>query len=138
SLEPLGRRGGLIPVGGTVSPFAAPRVLLVGDAAGKVSPLTAGGIHKALEVGGLSGQAIAAVLQQGGPDPAQVLGDAAPRYRFKRLLRRGANLGLPNALVEGAFGIRLFQRLPQLVFFHHRGLLSRAGWEALFGRDARY
>lgn len=47
----IGRRGGLIPVGGRVAPFGADRVLLVGDAAGIVSPLTAGGIHTALDSG---------------------------------------------------------------------------------------
>ena len=42
----MGTRGGLIPVGGTVRPFATRDVVLVGDAAGLVSPLTAGGIHR--------------------------------------------------------------------------------------------
>src|SRR4030095_5871919 len=45
----IARRGGLIPVGGRVAPLSTNGVLLVGDAAGVVSPLTAGGIHTALE-----------------------------------------------------------------------------------------
>jgi flavin-dependent dehydrogenase len=135
ALEPLERRGGLIPVGGMVAPIATPRALLVGDAAGMVSPLTAGGIHKALELGALAGEAVAEHLQGLGPSPEQRLLAAAPRYRCKRQLRRLANRGLPNAFIEGVFGNLLFQRFAQLVFFHHRGLFSRQGWDAVFGKD---
>jgi flavin-dependent dehydrogenase len=134
TLEPLERRGGLIPVGGVVKRIATPRVLLVGDAAGMVSPLTAGGIHKSLQLGALAGEAVADHLQGHGPHPEERLLAAAPRYRIKRQLRRLANHGVPNALVEGVFGNLLFQRFAQLVFFHHRGLFSRKGWEAVFGR----
>jgi digeranylgeranylglycerophospholipid reductase len=45
SAHRVATRGGLIPVGGTVRPFATRDVVLVGDAAGVVSPLTAGGIQ---------------------------------------------------------------------------------------------
>ncbi|HVE88443.1 MAG TPA: FAD-dependent monooxygenase [Burkholderiaceae bacterium] len=41
SMNVIARRAGLIPVGGPVTPIAGDRVLLVGDAAGLVSPLTA-------------------------------------------------------------------------------------------------
>ena len=58
----VAKRAGLIPVGGPVAPRAADRVLLVGDAAGLVSPLTAGGIHTALASGRRAGEAIAAAL----------------------------------------------------------------------------
>jgi len=108
----------------------------VGDAAGMVSPLTAGGIHKALELGGLAGHAIADHLRNAAPDPAQVLATAAPQYRCKKWLRRCANRGVPNQLLEGVFTNSMFQRFAQLVFFHHRGLLGRDGWQALLGRDA--
>src|SRR6201999_4444063 len=39
------RRSGLIPSGGTLAHLGSNRVLLVGDAAGMVSPVTGGGIH---------------------------------------------------------------------------------------------
>ena len=42
---------------------------LATDAAGMVSPLTAGGIHRAYLCGRLAGQAIADYLLQGGPHP---------------------------------------------------------------------
>jgi flavin-dependent dehydrogenase len=134
ALQPLERRGGLIPVGGVVSPIANSRALVVGDAAGMVSPLTAGGIHKALELGGLAGRAVASYLGGQGPRPEHALRAASPRYRFKRQLRRVANLGVPNPLIELAFGNTLFRRFAQLVFFHHRGLLSREGWDAALGK----
>ncbi|HET8553742.1 MAG TPA: NAD(P)/FAD-dependent oxidoreductase [Rhodanobacteraceae bacterium] len=135
TLEPLERRGGLIPVGGVVTPIASRRALIVGDAAGMVSPLTAGGIHKALELGSLAGQAVAAHLDGHGEPPERALLAASPRYRFKRQLRRVANLGAPNWCVERVFGNMLFRRFAQLVFFHHRGLLSREGWSAAVGRE---
>lgn len=136
SLTPLGRRGGLIPVGGVVSPVARHRALIVGDAAGMVSPLTAGGIHKALELGALAGRSVAAWLAGSAVRPEQPLLAASPRYRVKRQLRRLANRGVPNALVEFTFGNLLFRRFAQLVFFHHRGLLSREGLRAALGHDA--
>lgn len=135
TLKPLNRRGGLIPVGGVVSPIAAHRALIVGDAAGMVSPLTAGGIHKALQLGALAGQSVAGWLQDGGESPEHALLAAAPKYRVKRQLRRLANHGLPNPLIEFTFGNTLFRRFAQLVFFHHRGLLSPKGWKAIFGKD---
>lgn len=56
--QPTAIRGGLIPCGGVVNPVASSRVMLVGDAAGMVSPLTAGGIHTALKHGMAVGHAI--------------------------------------------------------------------------------
>ncbi|MDR2212843.1 MAG: NAD(P)/FAD-dependent oxidoreductase [Pseudomonadales bacterium] len=135
TLRALERRGGLIPVGGVVSPLANRHALLVGDAAGMVSPLTAGGIHKALELGALAGAAVAQHLQGQGPSPERAVLAAAPRYRVKRQLRRLANRGVSNAFVERVFGNVLFQRFAQLVFFHHQGLLSREGWSAVMGKD---
>lgn len=134
TLQPLERRGGLIPVGGMVAPIANPHAMIVGDAAGMVSPLTAGGIHKALELGALAGRSVAAHLAGGAP-PEQALLATAPHYHCKRQLRRLANLGVPNGLVDLVFGNTLFRRFAQLVFFHHRGLLSQSGWEAVLLRD---
>lgn len=136
TLQPLERRGGLIPVGGVVSPIARHRALLVGDAAGMVSPLTAGGIHKALELGGLAGKAITEYLTGQGPSPERILLSAAPTWRFKRQLRRLANIGIPNSLLELTFNNFLFRRFAQLIFFHHRGLLTREGWSAVLGKPS--
>lgn len=80
-------RAGLVPCSGPVHPLAAPGVILTGDAAGIVSPVTAGGIHSAWRHGEAVGAAIAAHLLYGGPDPARVAERAAPRFLAKRLLR---------------------------------------------------
>jgi digeranylgeranylglycerophospholipid reductase len=86
-LKPGATRAGLIPCGGPVTPLAGDGVMLTGDAAGIVSPVTAGGIHSAWEHGWTLGRAIASHLREGGPRPEQVAVDAAPRFRAKRALR---------------------------------------------------
>ncbi len=80
-------RAGLIPCSGPVFDMARDGVILLGDAAGIVSPVTAGGIHSAWEHGWAVGRALAARLRDGGPAPEQVAVDAAPRFRAKRALR---------------------------------------------------
>lgn len=80
-------RAGLVPCGGPIRRIATDGVLLTGDAAGIVSPLTAGGIHSAWRHGWAVGGAIASQLRAGGPDPRDVALAAAPRYRTKRALR---------------------------------------------------
>ncbi len=82
------RRGGLIPVGGLVKPFARGNVILLGDAAGIVSPLTAGGIHTALHYGKLLGEAIADHLHHGGQHPAQRMARLYPRFYLKQALAK--------------------------------------------------
>jgi digeranylgeranylglycerophospholipid reductase len=128
----VGRRGGLIPVGGPVRPLGCDDVLLVGDAAGLVSPLTAGGIHTALHFGRRAGQMISDYLLDGGPQPYRALSDEVPAFFWKRLLRFGMNLGVPNALLNLALGSSAFRSLAQMIFYHHRGLFSPAAWRETF------
>lgn len=127
----IGRRGGLIPVGGTVRPFASSDVVLVGDAAGLVSPLTAGGIHMALRSGAAAGVAIASHLLDGGPAPHHALERIYPSFAAKRLLRRAFDLRPPNPLLDLMIDTPIFRALAQTVFFHHRGLLSAETWRDL-------
>ena len=130
NIKPLERRGGLIPAGGVVKQIGTNNVMLVGDAAGTVSPLTAGGIHKALELGALSGHAIADYLQgRTNKQPHEIIAKQAPKYYAKRHLRSIANLGVPNAMTETIFGSAMFRKFAQLIFFHHRGLLSKDAWK---------
>lgn len=91
--KPIERRGGLIPVGGMLRRIANERGLLVGDAAGAVSPLTAGGLDPALRLSNFAAEVIAA------NDPrvlAQYTGDRF-RSRFfvrtwmRRIMRVAAN-----------------------------------------------
>jgi 2-polyprenyl-6-methoxyphenol hydroxylase-like FAD-dependent oxidoreductase len=86
-LKPGKVRAGLIPCGGPVREIAREGAILTGDAAGIVSPVTAGGIHSAWEHGWATGEAIAVHLRDGGPAPERVATEAAPRFRTKRALR---------------------------------------------------
>lgn len=87
--KPDAVRAGLVPCGGPIERIAAANgVILTGDAAGIVSPLTAGGIHSAWKHGWAVGEAIARHLRHHGPPPEQVAPQAVPRYRTKRLLRK--------------------------------------------------
>jgi flavin-dependent dehydrogenase len=127
----LSHRAGAIPVGGPVRPMAHDRVMLIGDAAGQVSPLTAGGIHSALELGRLAGRAVAAHLLDDGPHPATVLACHPTAGPVKKALRRALNLAPPNRLIDTVLFARPALAFARLVFFHHRGLLSAEGWRAL-------
>lgn len=86
-LRPGHTRAGLIPCSGPVDGMARDRAILIGDAAGIVSPVTAGGIHSAWEHGWAVGCALASHLRDGGPAPERVAVESAPRFRAKRALR---------------------------------------------------
>jgi flavin-dependent dehydrogenase len=86
--KPDAIRAGLVPCGGPIQRIAADNVILTGDAAGIVSPLTAGGIHSAWKHGWAVGEAIARYLRHDGPAPEEIAQWAAPRYRAKQLLRQ--------------------------------------------------
>ncbi|MEQ1774436.1 MAG: NAD(P)/FAD-dependent oxidoreductase [Burkholderiales bacterium] len=121
----LTHRGGLIPVGGRVDNWSTERVLLAGDAAGIVSPLTAGGIHTALESGWRAGHAIADFLRNGGPHPGVALAPHYPPFRLKRLMRRCFDLNPPNALYNLLLGSAPFRSFAAEVYFHRRAMKSR-------------
>jgi digeranylgeranylglycerophospholipid reductase len=132
--EIVARRSGVIPVGGVVRPAGRARVLLVGDSAGMVSPLTAGGIFTALDFGARAADAVAEHLAGNGPDPAAALPQLYPSFRVKRWLRRALDLGPPNWLVNAMLGTAPMQALARLVYFHSKGLGSKAAWKDLAGR----
>jgi digeranylgeranylglycerophospholipid reductase len=129
----VGRRAGPIPVGGRVAPFAAERVLLTGDAAGLVSPLTAGGIHTAVLHGSQAGRAVGRYLGGAGPDPRLRLEPLYPRFFWKRRLRYLVDRGAPDWAVNLGLALPPVRRLAKLVFFHTRGLKSAAAWRDVFG-----
>lgn len=131
--EVVERRGGWIPVGGAVHPVARGRVLLAGDAAGLVSPLTAGGIHTAMDSGTLVADAIASRLLQGSVQPHRVVAAAYPRFFWKRPLRWLADCEWDNCTLEWMLGQPALWRLAPLVYFHRKGLLGVPGWRALLG-----
>jgi flavin-dependent dehydrogenase len=85
------RRGGPIPVGGLLRRISCADGLLVGDAAGAVSPLTAGGLDPCLRLSELAAAVLDEALRTGRPDALTHYDGAALRARFRGrlLLRRG-------------------------------------------------
>ncbi|CAA9589014.1 MAG: monooxygenase, FAD-binding [uncultured Truepera sp.] len=120
----VGRRGGLIPVGGLAGPFCNDKVILVGDAAGTVSPLTAGGIHTALHYGNRLGELAAAYLHKNGPHPGDVLKHEYPRFQHKLLFRELFNR-TPNWCFDAAIASPFAQPTAKAVFFLKKRLPPR-------------
>lgn len=112
------RRSGRIPCGGIVSPFAAPGVMLIGDAAGLVSPMTGGGIRLAFRFGRRAAQAISDHLLDCGPPPETVLAREYPAFRLKRALRAGLDLAPPNPLIDFGLAGPLMRKLATRIYFH--------------------
>ena len=102
-------------------PVAGPRVLLVGDAAGMVSPVTAGGIHTALKHGLAAGHAIADFLNGRAEDPSGWFVRSYPRFRTKRLLRFLFDHFQSDALFNRLLGTKPVRRAAGIVYFHHKG-----------------
>ena len=121
---PTSIRAGLIPCGGVVRPAAAARVLLVGDAAGMVSPLTAGGIHTALKHGSAAGHAIADFLNGKSADPNDSFVRSYPRFRAKRLLRFLFDHFQSDLLFNMLLGTKLMRTAAGIVYFHHKGVFD--------------
>ncbi|MEM9014374.1 MAG: NAD(P)/FAD-dependent oxidoreductase [Pseudomonadota bacterium] len=113
-------RSGPIPCGGLVSPLSSHRVLLTGDAAGLVSPLTAGGIRLAFQYGRRAGAAIANYLQDGGPDPGAVMAQEYPRFRLKTWMRRAWSAAPPNAVLNATLFTPPMRALAQWIYFQKR------------------
>jgi flavin-dependent dehydrogenase len=85
------RRGGPIPVGGVLRRISCADGLLVGDAAGAVSPLTAGGLDPCLRLSEHAAAVLDEALRLGRPEPLAHYDGAALRTRFRGrlMLRRG-------------------------------------------------
>jgi flavin-dependent dehydrogenase len=123
-------RAGMIPCGGIVHPVAAKRVLLVGDAAGMVSPLTAGGIHTALKHGLAAGHAITDFLNGKSEDPGGAFVRSYPRFRTKRLLRYLFDHFQSDTLFNLLLGTKPMRAAAGIVYFHRKGVFNppdRAG-----------
>jgi flavin-dependent dehydrogenase len=109
------RRAGLIPVNGILRRIANDRALLVGDAAGAVSPLTAGGIDAAFRLSTFA---------------AQVISDSAlhrysgerfrARFVARRWMRRAISLASHPVLMEAGCAmlhLPMMRRLAEHIFF---------------------
>jgi len=104
---PIERRGGPIPIGGVLrrlaSPTTSPAGLLVGDAAGAVSPLTAGGLDPCLRMSELAAAVIVEYLCDGDEHALRRYDGRALRARFRgRLLLRRLLSGVRSAAMAEA------------------------------------
>jgi digeranylgeranylglycerophospholipid reductase len=122
--RPASVRAGMIPCGGVVSPFAARRVLLTGDAAGMVSPVTAGGIHNALKNGVAAGYAISDYLSGKREDPSTWFVRSYPRFRMKRALRLLFDTFQSDTLFNLCLRTRAVRAAASGVYFHHKGVFD--------------
>ena len=118
---PASIRAGMIPCGGVVSPVATRRAMLVGDAAGMVSPVTAGGIHTALKHGLAAGHAIADFLNGKAGDPSEAFVRSYPRFRAKRLLRFLFDHFQSDLAFNLLLGTRPMRTAASIVYFHRKG-----------------
>jgi digeranylgeranylglycerophospholipid reductase len=124
-MKPVSIRAGMIPCGGIVRPVAARRVMLVGDAAGMVSPVTAGGIHTALKHGLAAGHAIADFLNGKSSDPSEGFIGSYPRFRLKRALRFLFDHCQSDLAFNLLLGTRPMRAAASIVYFHHKGAFDR-------------
>jgi len=124
SVRPTTVRAGMIPCGGIVEPVAARRVLLAGDAAGMVSPVTAGGIHTALKHGLAAGHAIGDYLTGRRDDPSVWFVSSYPRFRVKRLLRFLFDRFQSDALFNLFLRTTFIRKTAGIIYFHHKGVFD--------------
>jgi digeranylgeranylglycerophospholipid reductase len=118
---PVAVRAGMIPCGGVLPRVARERALLVGDAAGMVSPVTAGGIHTALLHGQRAGEAVASFVRRETADPATWFVRSYPGFRLKRALRWGFDHFQSDWMFNRLLGTPQMRRMAELVYFHRKG-----------------
>jgi flavin-dependent dehydrogenase len=120
------RRGGRIPVGGVLRRLANTRGLLVGDAAGAVSPLTAGGLDPTLRLSNLAARVIDDYLETNdAASLAPYSGDLfRARFGSRLLMRRLFAATHQPALLELSCAAL---RLP---------VLRSLAWQVFFGRGS--
>ncbi len=120
--EPVDRRAGRIPVNGILPRIANERGLLIGDAAGAVSPLTAGGLDACLR---LSGVAALVIQEYLATSDARVLNNySGERFRTRFIsrlwMRRIAHSVTQPLALEGLcllLRLPFFQSFAEHVFF---------------------
>jgi flavin-dependent dehydrogenase len=101
------RRGGPIPVGGVLRRIGCASGLLVGDAAGAVSPLTAGGLDPCLRLSEHAAAVLHDALTAGRRDVLVSYDGAALResFRGRLLMRRGLGQLRTPTLTEAGFAM---------------------------------
>jgi len=121
------RRGGRIPVGGVLRRIANSRGLLLGDAAGAVSPLTAGGLDPCMRLSKYAADVIPDYLRRGDIDALKSYSGDLFRARFiSRLWMRRvlATIRSPKAIEVGC----ALWRLPLMNSFAHHVFFGRGSF----------
>jgi len=116
------QRSGLIPIGGVLPTIANAHGLAVGDAAGAVSPLTAGGLDPCLRLSAIAAQTTAQYLHTNDASVLETYDGREFRSNFagRLLLRRGLRAASYSWMMEAGFmALRIpwMQRLAARVFF---------------------
>ena len=116
------RRAGYIPVGGVLRNIANTNGLLIGDAAGAVSPLTAGGLDPCMRLSALGAQVVSEYLSTGNAQALSVYSGELFRARFASRLwaRRVASTINQRQLLElgcAILRLPLLNKLARHVFF---------------------
>lgn len=126
ALKRMERRGGRIPVGGVLRRIATKRGLLVGDAAGAVSPLTAGGLDPCMRLSSLAADVISRFLSSG--DAAELArysgNDFRSRFVSRLWMRRAISIVRQPLALEVCCAVL---RLP---------LFKHLAWHVFFGRGS--
>jgi flavin-dependent dehydrogenase len=120
--EEIETRAGLIPVGGVLRNIVNSSGLLIGDAAGAVSPLTAGGLDPCMRLSAFAATVVSEYLSTGDVRVLQAYSGELFRSRFASRLwarRIAATLRQPQLIELGCAVLRLpvFSRLANHVFF---------------------
>jgi len=126
SARQVERRGGRIPVGGILRNIANKNGLLIGDAAGAVSPLTAGGLDPCMRLSTLAARVISNYLENENIDALRAYSGELFRARFASRLwmRRLVSTIRHPALMEIACAS---MRLP---------VMNSFAWHVFFGRGS--
>ena len=124
--QPVERRSGRIPVGGVLQRIVNERGLLLGDAAGAVSPLTAGGLDPCMRLSSFAAKVIGEYLVNEDPNVLTAYSGELFRARFvSRIWMRRivANARQPMMLEMACAAMRL-------------PLLNSFAWHVFFGRGS--
>ena len=116
------RRGGRIPVGGVLRNIANRHGLLIGDAAGAVSPLTAGGLDPCMRLSTLAANVVPEFLESQNPLVLSAYSGSLFRTRFTSRLwmrRIAATMRQPGLIELACASLRLplLNRFASHVFF---------------------
>ncbi len=125
--ELMETRGGRIPVGGVLKKIASKSGLLIGDAAGAVSPLTAGGLDPCMRLSKFAAEIVLKRMENG--DAKVLLNYSGEMFRAKFTTR----LFMRNVLK--AFSYQIFL---EAAFFILRGRFGRKIAEKIFFRRGSF